>query len=238
MADETLSMTEAKKILDESASAVIRFETKLINNGEDFEEKLSKIWEDEYAVSFIKEFWSRMQNLIQNTEMNYTSYAMTIKEIAEAYAKTGGVQPLIVLETQLPKNMAAKAPTVIGKVQNHFPLSDEFGFKNIETGPNECGDLFDEALSSLINIAGEVAADLDKINAFGNQKVKSNIEGYFKSILQNTMMIYTRMKTESRNKIYAAANKYKKTGEEATSAVPTIEEVDDDFLKGKNIVNQ
>ena len=114
----------------------------------------------------------------------------------------------------------------------------DLGFKNIETGPDECGNLFDEALSSLINIAGEVAADLDKINAFGNQEVKSNIEGYFKSILQNTMMIYTRMKTESRNKIYAAANKYKKTGEEATSAVPTIEEVDDDFLKGKNIVNQ
>ena len=238
MSKETLSMRAAKKILDESSAAVIKFESKIISNGEEFEEKLSKIWEDEYAVSFIKDFWSKMQGLIETTDSNYNKYATTIKEIAIAYAKAGGMQPIIPLETIISKNVGAKAATTIGKVQDHFPFSDEFGFINIETGPTECSDLLDEALDKLTKIGGEVAENLDKINAFGNQEVKNNIEGFFKAILQNTITVYTLIKKGSYQRIYNAANTYRKTGESASNAMPTITETSDDFLEGKNIINQ
>ena len=221
MSKETLSMREAKRILDESARAVNAFEKKIESGSEEFEKQIAVLWEDENAVRFIKTYWSDIRELLTVTENNYKIYATTVKDIAVAYAKAGGMQQIVVLETTLPGSIAAKAPTSIGKVQNHFPMSDEFGFIDIETGPDKCRDLLDEQISALYSISGEAAATLDGINAFGNQEVKQEINAFFKSILQNTMKVLTRMKPSCHQIISNAARTYKTTGDQAKEAPTT-----------------
>lgn len=214
--NETLSMKQAKNIVDEVASAILSMHGKIESKSREFEAKIAQIWEDQYAVDFMNEYWKTIGEIKNNDGKRFTECAEIVKEIAEGYKKVGGMQEIVRIDTHLPVYYATPLPNPFGQVKDHFMLSpDEFGFKNLETGPDECIAYLQETEDSIFKAMDEMTSRLDAIHAFGNQNVQNAINSMYCTIFFEAQRFWMGLKLHSSSAINNAADSYRKTGENA-----------------------
>ena len=99
----------------------------------EFVDQVSNLWEDQNAVDLFKKHKENMEGFIDELKENGNIFANTVKEIADSYAKAGGIsQRLSFTPINIAKNID------VSKIKEHFTNGengDDFGFINPETGP-------------------------------------------------------------------------------------------------------
>ena len=143
----------------------------------EFAEVVSKNWADANAVEFRDEL-SKIHSEIENTiKNNSQTYADTLKNIADAYIRAGGMS----VEVDYGDILRRKNAYEIGllkallKIKEMFPDGENFGFKDID----KSSEIITEAFTVLKNKLNESALmtvnNIKTINAFGNRTVQLNL---------------------------------------------------------------
>ena len=147
---------------------------------------VKKIWQDQNACDFQDQHSQNIYDMIQTLKKNYSIFIKTLEDIANSYAKAGGMHEKF--SPMLNESMifnASLSYTEIGahKFHPYFTegygmmetFTDEFGFINPETGGQEVLDVFNELVTFLEKRTDEIVNEIKGINAFGNITVKLNL---------------------------------------------------------------
>lgn len=216
MANETLSPSQAKSILNETEKIMNNLQNKILIKNNEFIEKLRQIWEDFNAVEFIKSHKINMESLLCNLGTNTSHFGDTVVDIANSYAKVGG--NIISVGTI---GKLIKPDIDISKVQDHFAdgeSGDEFGFRNPESGASQTMDAFNNLKNEISQLMTEAVSEINSINAFGNQNVKANLAKSAGKIVEICEEGIKTSENSIKNLIDQTAQSYIKLGTSAETA--------------------
>ena len=173
MAKETLSIKQALKIIEDYHNILRSTSAMISEKSTEFVDHVSLIWEDKNAVDLFKLHKDNMENYIEELQNNGIIFAETVKNIADAYAQTGGIsERLNYSPIKLDKNID------VSKIKEHFTNGeneDDFGFVNPETGPVDVMVYWDDLAIFLFKKSVETADRIKSINAFGNEEIQINL---------------------------------------------------------------
>lgn len=173
MANETLSPSQAQSIIEQASSVMSVTNNAIVAKNEEFIDKLSHIWEDENAVTYVGKHKVNFDQLLQELQKNTQTFADTVKDIADGYARVAGNS--VSINAVLGKSVGV---VDVAKISNFFADGeggDEFGFRNPESGASQVMDAFDALKTQVTAIASEAVERIQSINAFGNQTVIANL---------------------------------------------------------------
>ncbi len=173
MANETLSVKEANRIIEEANKIMSLCQQRMEEKNNEFVKKLSTIWEDKNAVEYMKLHKKNFEGFVEELSGNNKIFAERVKDIADAYIKAGG---MAVAVTTAP--IALTANFVIDAVKEFFSNgenADDFGFKDPHSGANQVMDAFAELKQGLEKTANDAISQIKSINAFGNVNVQLNL---------------------------------------------------------------
>ena len=214
--NETLSVKQADKIIDDANKIMTYCVNKMEEKNEIFVKKVSTIWEDKNAVEYMKTHKNNFDSFVKELSDNNKVFAEKVQEIANAYIEAGGMSVSV---TAAPVTLTANF--IINAVKEFFTNgenSDEFGFKNPTSGADQVMDAFAELKTSLEKVASDVVNQIKGINAFGNLNVQLNLAqsaGTVVDILNNH--IYT-AEQEIREYVGQTFQKYKNIGASAEAS--------------------
>ena len=186
MSKETLSMKQANRIITEDQRILMETTMKMTSRNQEFVDQVANVWEDQNAVDLFKKHKENMEGFIDELKENGTIFANTVKDIADSYAKAGGMS-----ERLSPPPMRLPKQIDVSKIKEYFTNGengDDFGFVNPETGPSQVMEAFKNLVQDLKNIASEAVNEIKGINAFGNTEVQLRLAesaGKVVEILQN-----------------------------------------------------
>ena len=182
MGKETLSQKEAKAIADEANALMSLCNTRIKTSCADFIEKVSKVWEDQNAIDYFREFKASIEGFIDELSHNNGVFISTVQSIANYYAEVGNMAKIALSPIGLIGEI------LITKIKDHFDDGDEFGFVNPENGAEQVMDAFETLKKQLNQIALDTVSKIKSINAFGNQEVQLQVAasaGKLVEILEN-----------------------------------------------------
>ena len=195
--NETLSMKQAMKIVSELNRIMTSLKTTIENKDGEFINKLSKVWEDKNAVDFV------------------LKHVETVKNIAEAYSKAGGMNLSM---SEMAQKLSINVQKDIIKEFFGDGNGDDFGFKDPSKGADQVLDAFQELVTSLEKAISDAINQIKSINAFGNRNVQMNLAqsaGDMVSILKENVNQNKKMIKES---VDATAQGYTKIGSSAETS--------------------
>jgi len=170
MSRETLSMKQALQIINTDQMILRDTSMKMTMRNDEFVNQVSHIWEDQNAVELFKKHKQNMEGFIDELRENGNIFANTVKDIADSYAKAGGLaQRLSFTPIQLAKKID------VSKIKEFFSdgeNGDDFGFVNPETGPGQVMEAWNSLVADLKSMAADAVARIKAINAFGNTEVQ------------------------------------------------------------------
>ena len=165
--NNTVSPKQVQVLENEIDSIFSIAKVKTENACNDFLNKVSNKWADEYSVSFAKDFTNSMNVCIDSLAKSANDFKSSITNIANFYARKAGKQLLSF------NNLSCNSAINPNIVKSSFN-DGEFGIKNI----NSINDISLE-LNGLSNtyksIAEELRSRISSINAFGNSEIKANL---------------------------------------------------------------
>jgi len=172
MQGETLSPSQAKRIVDEANGIMSRCKTEMENKNQEFVEKVSKVWEDTNAVNYFQTHKKNMEGFIEELSKNNEVFGNAVQEIANKYCSAGGKGAISVSKITLsPAIDVSLIKDVFAEGEN----GDDFGFINPQNGAAQVMDAFTELVNSLTNSATNAVSSIQSINAFGNSEVRMEI---------------------------------------------------------------
>ena len=213
--NETLSMKQAMKIVSELNRIMTSLKTTIENKDGEFINKLSKVWEDKNAVDFVLKHEKSMHEMIDNLNKNMSTFVETVKNIAEAYSKAGGMNLSM---TEMAQKLAINVPKDVIKEFFGDGNGDDFGFKDPSKGADQVLDAFQELVTSLEKAISDAINQIKSINAFGNRNVQMNLAqsaGDMVSIVKNNI---EENKNTIKEYVDATAQGYTKIGSSAETS--------------------
>lgn len=220
MANETLSAKQTTKISQELGEILDKCQNDVADAFSEFAEVVSKNWADANAVEFRDEL-SKIHSEIENTiKNNSQTYADTLKNIADAYIRAGGMSVEVDYGDILRRKNAYEIGLLkaLSKIKEMFPDGENFGFKDID----KSSEIITEAFTILKNKLNESALmtvnNIKTINAFGNRTVQLNLAqsaGEIVTIIKNSI---EKLQKSLNEKLDATKQLYKKTGSGAETA--------------------
>ena len=170
MSKETLSMKQALHIITTDQMILRSTAMRMTMRNNEFVDQVSNLWEDQNAVDLFKKHKENMEGFIDELKENGNIFANTVKEIADSYAKAGGIsQRLSFTPINIAKNID------VSKIKEHFTNGengDDFGFINPETGPGQVMEAWESLVQDLKAMAVDAVDQIKGINAFGNTEVQ------------------------------------------------------------------
>lgn len=213
---ETLSKAQAENIIEAANQIISLCKEKVEAANDEFVNKVSQIWEDKNAVEYMKIHKENFENFIEELGNNNKTFVQTVQDIGNAFLSAGNMGLTI-----------AAAPLVIvpridvAKVKEYFENgenSDDFGFINITTGPEEVIEAFNDLKTQLEKLINDAVQQIGKINAFGNHQIVNNLAlsaGKMVEILNGHVNTAS---TQVNEYVSSTALKYKNLGENATTS--------------------
>ena len=144
-----------------------------------------------------------------------STFVETVKNIAEAYSKAGGMNLSM---TEMAQKLAINVQKDIIKEFFGDGNGDDFGFKDPSKGADQVLDAFQELVTSLEKAISDAINQIKSINAFGNRNVQMNLAqsaGDMVSILKENVNQNKKMIKES---VDATAQGYTKIGSSAETS--------------------
>lgn len=213
--NETLSMKQADKIVEELNKIMTLCKTKIEQEDTKFITKLSKVWEDKNATEFVKEHKKSMDNMMEGLNKNSVIFASTLREICEAYAKAGKMGIAMAAHTV---HLTIALPIEMVKEFFGDGNGDDFGFKDPDKGADQVLDAFDDLAHEISKIASDAVSQIQGVNAFGNTNVQLNLAssaGKIVNIVQESVLANKKMIKEY---VDQTARGYKNVGSNAEGA--------------------
>ena len=212
---EILSMKQAMKIVSELNRIMTSLKTTIENKDGEFINKLSKVWEDKNAVEFIQKHEKSMHSLIDNLNKNMSTFVETVKNIAEAYSKAGGMNLSM---SEVAQKLSINVPKDVIKEFFGDGNGDDFGFKDPSKGADQVLDAFQELITAIEKAVTDAINQIKSINAFGNKNVQMNLAqsaGNMVSIVKNNI---EENKNTIKEYVDATAQGYTKIGSSAETS--------------------
>ena len=216
MSKETLSAKQVEKIIEETNKIMANCKTKMEEKNKEFIDKVSQVWEDKNAVDYMKIHKQNFEEFVKELGQNNRTFANTVKDIAQAYAKVAGMALSIAVA---PISLVALFD--VSKVKEHFnntENADDFGFLNPESGAEQVMDAFEGLKSGLQTIAADTISQIKSINAFGNKMVQLNLAQSAGKIVEILEKHVQTANTQIKDYVGKTANAYIKTGAAAGAA--------------------
>lgn len=173
MANETLSVKQADKIIEEANGIMSVCVKRMEEKNDAFVKKVSTVWEDKNAVDYMKLHKKNFDEFVKELGGNNRIFADRVKTIADAYIKAGGMAVAVAASP-----IALTANFIIDAVKEFFANgenADDFGFKNPTAGADQVMDAFGELKTGLQQVAQDAINKIKSINAFGNTSVQLNL---------------------------------------------------------------
>ena len=231
MANETLSPSQANEIIRKSVDVLNNIEKTVHQKSNDFLQGLSKVWEDQHAVDFAKDYQNSFRNALTSLQSNFDKFHENVSDIVKRYAATSGNQASIsVMMGRLNKEVE------IGAVHDHFldgENEDEFGFK--QNGLEQVEDGFKQLSRSLAAVSEQASSEINHINAFGNIEVQN---GLAKSAGKIVEILETHVKEIEKfmdEKLASTMEDYIKTGVEAVDTSKILDAFKEGIIGPPNI---
>ena len=216
MSKETLSMNEAKKIVTENQRILLACAKQMDTRNDEFVEQISHLWEDANAVKFAQSHKKNMVNFTDELKQNERTFAETVKEIADSYAKVGGIAMRLAIAP------ITLVPVFdISKINEFFKDSangDDFGFIDPVSGPDKVIEAWNALVADLNKYAAEAVNAIKAINAFGNVEVQLNLAQSAGKIVEILNSHIAESKKQVTDYVGKTAAGYAKVGSAATGA--------------------
>lgn len=178
MLNETLSVSQAKKILDELDEALVSVHKKLVEKNGVFVDKLVNSWEDNNAVRYMGEHVKKLGEVQVLMHQCGEKYMNMLEDIANSYLKVSGSSERFYYNRIPGASMEFGSFSSQGKKVKEFfgdGNGDDFGFKDVKGGTDQILQSFDEFASDVSVLEDQLGAAIRGINAFGNQNVQNNL---------------------------------------------------------------
>ena len=215
MANETLSMKQADKIVEELNKIMTLCKTKIEQKDTEFINKLSKVWEDKNATEFIQKHKQSMDRLMEGLNKNDNIFVNTVRDITAAYAKAGGMALALAAEAV---KLGVTLPVEIIKEFFGDGNGDDFGFKDPEKGADQVLDAFNDLASAIEKTASDAVNQIKGINAFGNTRVQLNLAASAGEIVNIVKVNIEENKKMVKEYVDQTAQGYKSVGSNAEGA--------------------
>ena len=202
MANETLSVKQANRIIDKSNEVLAKCNSELNTKCNDFLKNLSTIWEDTNAVKFSKDFDKTHNELVNNLNKNNDVFASTIRDISDMYVKAGSMKEKV-------------------SSKEHFSGSenaDDFGFLDISSGPQKVVDELEKLKSAMNKISSEMVAGMNSISAFGNVNVSLAITKSAGSMIDIVRENMEKIAAKAKEHLEETAKVYSNVGSNSVTA--------------------
>ena len=229
MSRETLSMKQANNIANQFGSVMFQIVEDVSNKNHEFYMAVKKIWQDQNACDFQDQHSQNIYDMIQTLKKNYSIFIKTLEDIANSYAKAGGMHEKF--SPMLNESMifnASLSYTEIGahKFHPYFTegygmmetFTDEFGFINPETGGQEVLDVFNELVTFLEKRTDEIVNEIKGINAFGNITVKLNLAKSSGLVVTELSDALSKSSKQIQELLQKTASTYMNVGQNAAGA--------------------
>jgi len=213
---ETLSKRQAEEIINAANRINTDCSKKIEKKVQEFYEKISDVWEDKNAVEFSQKLKEQIEKIVEQLSKNNKTFGQTVTDIAKAYIAAGGMALGIAVAPA-----AILANIDVGKIKEFFgngENGDDFGFRNVDSGPEEVMTAFNELKSDIQKIVSEAVEAIGRINAFGNSEVKNNLAKSAGRIVEIVGENIGTTENEIKSHVQATADAYKKTGSSSAQA--------------------
>lgn len=168
----TLSTGQAFRLLDLIGDQMVRVHDAIDGEANTFLQKLSKVWEDEYAVDFAKDIKKHLDGMFVDFSHRTNDLKQFICTKANEYSKVAG------LGTKVgSSNNIFYSNVDISCVKSSFNNSDDSGFIDNNAASNVL-DSFDIMQKSCNKIMDTLKSDMIHSNAFGNAYIKACLVEY------------------------------------------------------------
>ena len=214
--NETLSGKQAENIIEKANEIMTLCVKKMEESNDAFVKKLSTIWEDKNAVDYMKLHKKNFDAFVKELGDNNKVFAERVRDVANAYIKAGGMSVSIAATA-----IGLTANFAIESVKEFFTNgenSDDFGFKNPDSGAEQVMDAFKELKTALEKSASDAVNQIKGINAFGNINVQLNLAqsaGTIVGILKDHVNVAEKQIKQS---VEETAKGYKSIGSGAETA--------------------
>ena len=216
MAKETLSATEANRIIEEANNIMAGVVDRMEDKSDAFVKKVSTIWEDKNAVDYMKEHKQNFESFVTELSGNNKIFAERVREIAEVYIKKGNMSDKV---TATAANLSGNFN--VDAVKEHFAngdKADEFGFQNPSSGASQVMDAFTELKTALSKDAQTAISQVKSINAFGNTQVSLNLAESAGKIVEILNEHVTKAESQIRDYVDQTAQAYVNIGSSAETS--------------------
>ena len=216
MANETLSVKQANRIIDKSNEVLAKCNSELNTKCNDFLKNLSTIWEDTNAVKFSKDFDKTHTDLVNNLNKNNDVFASTIRDISDMYVKAGSMKEKV---SSIARKLSGKLNSAV--VKEHFSGSenaDDFGFLDISSGPQKVVDELEKLKSAMNKISSEMVAGMNSISAFGNVNVSLAITKSAGSMIDIVRENMEKIAAKAKEHLEETAKVYSNVGSNSVTA--------------------
>lgn len=210
---ETLSIKQADAIIDTANEIVEKCAADMASASDLFVDKVSQLWEDQNAVTFMTEYKKSFDGFLDELNKNNKAFASNVGGIAAAYIAAGAMTGAL-------SAVAATATAVfdVSKVKTNFAESDEFGFANKDAKGDDVIEAFTELATTLQTAATNAQQRIQDIPAFGNNSVRTNLAASANKIVEILQQHITTTKAKLSEAINTTASAYANVGTNATQA--------------------
>ena len=219
MNKETLSVTEAQKILENLGNILDHCASCMSEDLNEFLRVLSTIWEDNIARDLGRSIFDQSQTIMDVLSKNYNTMADTLEDIVRYYKNVGGMDESFYAVHRTYQSHVDKAI-----VKEYFSdgNGDDFGFKDIINGPDIVKLILKEYINNLQKVADHVKGLIAGSNAFGNYSITQELSASGARIVEIVKEASSRMTKSTEDHIELAAKMYGKIGQEAKEQLEQI----------------
>lgn len=213
---ETLSKRQAEEIINSANRINTDCAKQIEKRVKEFVDQVSDIWEDKNAVDFSQKLKEQAEKIVEQLSKNNKTFGETVTDIAKAYFAAGGMGLAIGVA---PASILANID--VGKIKEFFgngENGDDFGFRNVDSGPEEVMTAFNSLKSDVQKIVSEAVQGIGKINAFGNAEVKNNLAQSAGRIVEIVGENIGTTEKDIKSYVQSTADAYKKTGSSSAQA--------------------
>ena len=221
MANETLSVSEANKIIDNLGHVLDNCAYHMSDDLNTFLIGLNKIWADRIARELGQNIYKKSQAIMDVLSRNYNTMGQTLEDIVASYKKVGNMQEDFSVVRRYYKSK------VNDKImQEYFSdgNGDDFGFKDRINGPDTVMIILEEYTNNLQKVAEHVKWLIAGSNAFGNNDVTRELSNSGARIVEIVESATKEMQEEVREHIELAAKRYGLIGQAAREQMEKVTE--------------
>ena len=213
--NETLSVSQAQKILDELDIALVSAHKKLVERNGLFVDQLVRVWEDSNAVNYMTDHVKRLGEIQVLMHQCGEKYMNILTEIANAYLKASGSSQTFYYNHYPGAAMEMGSFSAQGKKVKEFFADgngDDFGFKYENGGPDGVIQSFDEFAKDVKTLEEQLGSTIRGINAFGNRNVQDNLAKSGSDLIYAFGVRIHELRELVYSYLQDSADKYKQTG--------------------------